>query len=264
MRGGVASFLVGALLNATATAALASAGWVSIPPDGADTTVVAFSRSEPGVAWVGTTDGLYRSEDGGVSWPVAGLRGVWVLALAVHPHDGRDVWAVSEGPVVWRSEDGGATFARHEVGASSWGDPDLALDFEDPEVAYLTASDDLYVTHDGGATWSKLPRMQGQGAFRWYHPVLSTPAAVFAGNGNGLYRSTDHGASWVLIGPEPVNEIGAIASDASGQRLWVVAPSTPFPPFTSPAAFTSADGGQSWLARTGGFPAGYLRRHPSP
>jgi photosystem II stability/assembly factor-like uncharacterized protein len=268
MRGAVASFLVGALLNAAATAASASAGWVSIPPDGADTTVVAFSRSEPGVVWVGTSDGPYRSEDGGVSWLATGLRGVEVLALAVHPHDGRDVWAVSEGPavserpVVWRSDDGGATFARHDVGASGWRVYDLALDFEDPEIAYLTAGADLYVTRDGGATWSKLPRIPGQGAFGWYRPVLSTPAAVFAGNGNGLYRSTDHGASWALSGPKPVNEIGAIASDASGQRLWVVAPSTPFPPFTSPAAFTSADGGQSWLARTGGFPAGYLPSAP--
>ena len=248
MRGGVASIIVGALLHATATAALASAGWVSIPPDGADTSAIAFSRSEPGVVWAGTADGLVRSEDGGVNWAAAGLAGFAIGPVAVHPGDGRQVWAASSGPAVWHSDDGGATFARTDLEPTVGSVQDLALDVSDPDTAYLVGNGRMRVTDDGGATWTEVPALQRQG---WYGTILATPGGVFAANRIGLYRSTDRGATWTLAGLPPANLAGSFAADASGLRFWLVSSS-----LTNPLLYTSSDGAHVWSQATGVLPGG--------
>ena len=252
MRGGVVSFVVGALLNATATAALASAGWVSIPPDGAETRAVAFSALEPGVVWVGTANGLYRSVDGGASWSAAGFSGLAVGPVAVHPGDGREVWVASSGPTVWHSRDGGATYARTDLGSAIGDAMDLALDVEDPDTAYITANNRMVVTHDGGASWTEVPAPYRLG---WYGTVLAVPGGVFAANRTGLYRSTDHGATWTLAGEAPRPDIDSFTSDASGQRLWMITRADP-----NSLLYTSADGGHVWSPATGGLPGGI---HPT-
>ncbi|MBI4916919.1 MAG: hypothetical protein HY825_13810 [Acidobacteria bacterium] len=246
MRGGVASFIVAALLNAAATAALAAAGWVSIPPDGADTSAIAFSRSEPGVVWAGTADGLVRSEDGGVSWAAAGLAGFAIGPVAVHPDDGRQVWAASSGPAVWHSDDGGATFARTDLEPAVGSVQDLALDVSDPGTAYLVGDSRMRITHDGGVTWTNVGAPQNQ---VWYGTVLATPGGVFAANRTGLYRSTDHGGSWTMAGLAPANQAGSFAADASGLRLWMVSYS-----LTNPLLYTSSDGGHVWSQAIGVLP----------
>ncbi len=246
MRGAVASFVVVAVQSAAATAALASAGWVSIPPDGADTSAIAFSRSEPGVVWAGTADGLYRSEDGGASWAAAGLPGLAIGPVAVHPGDGRHVWAVASGPVVWHSGDGGATFVPADLGSTTSEVRDLTLDFADVDTAYVMGSINMLVTRDGGASWTEVAAPLRRG---WYGTILATPEGVLAGDYSGLYRSTDHGATWTFIEQSPGIGVGSFASDASGQRLWMITRST-----SNPLLYTSSDGGHLWLHPTGSLP----------
>ena len=60
------------------------------------------------VLYAGAQAGLYRSDDGGRSWPATGYTGS-VFALATSP-DGRTVILVDRATDVYRSDDGGATW----------------------------------------------------------------------------------------------------------------------------------------------------------
>lgn len=61
--------------------------------------------------YAGTKDGLFKSVDAGGTWTEV-LRGQKIVGIAVSPSDPQVLYAVSEEGVVFRSQDGGATWAR--------------------------------------------------------------------------------------------------------------------------------------------------------
>ena len=65
------------------------------------------------VIFVGTFDGIYKSADGGKSWSEQseGLENRDVTALAIDPDDPQIVYCGTWGKGVYRSDDGGATWA---------------------------------------------------------------------------------------------------------------------------------------------------------
>src|SRR5919109_3284984 len=66
-----------------------------------------------GRAWCGTArDGVFRSDDGGVSWRPSGLRARRVTAVAASPTERDVVWAGTEPSEVWRSPDAGDRWER--------------------------------------------------------------------------------------------------------------------------------------------------------
>lgn len=221
------------------------AGWRSLGPDGAEVAALAFSVTEPGVVWAATGNGLYRSRDAGTSWALVALAGAGVRAVAVHPRDGRQVWAafVDDSPMsVWRSEDGGTSAALSTLGV--WTDRmwDLALDFADPESAYLGTDRGLFITHDGGATWSPGPGELGSSMTR---TVVTAPGAVLVGQVGPqlLFMSTDHGATWSAFGLP--RSLGDLAADAAGRTLWMAG---------WEELYLSMDGGRSWSPASGSLP----------
>jgi len=238
---------VAVTLAAALAASPAVAGWRSLGPEGAQVVGLAFSASEPGVVWAATPDGLYRSLDGGASWSAAGLQGRTVRAVAVHPRDGRGVWAaVTESEIVssvWRSRDGGNSFERHELGV--WTDRmwELALDVEDASTAYLATDRGLLITRDGGESWAGAAGTLGSEMTRL---VLARPGAVFAATVGFelLHRSTDRGVTWSAGSPGP--EWGwFLDADVAGRTLWLA---------REEGLLTSMDGGESWAPAPGSLP----------
>lgn len=65
----------------------------------------------PGVVIAGTVSGIYRSQDGGLSFGPVGPSRLPVLTLASHPALPHRVLAGTEGQGVWASEDGGETWS---------------------------------------------------------------------------------------------------------------------------------------------------------
>src|SRR5262245_34175831 len=61
--------------------------------------------------WCGThTGGVFRSDDGGVSWHGVGLEGRSIMSLTASPVQLDLVWVGTEPSEVWRSVDAGATW----------------------------------------------------------------------------------------------------------------------------------------------------------
>ncbi len=172
---------------------------------------VTFDPHHPDTIWVGTGenvggrhvgygDGVYRSRDGGTTWECLGLRDSQHIAkILVHPDDPDTVWVAAQGPLwssggergVYRSTDGGKTWAR-TLGDDRWtGATELVLDPRDPDRLYA-------------ATWQR-------------HRTVAN--YLGGGPGSGLHKSEDGGVTWTRLGEGlPEGDMGKIGLAISPQR----------------------------------------------
>ncbi len=160
--------------------------------------------------------GTFRSEDGGETWTPINKDvaaefmpdpypevGQCVHKLLVHPQHPEVLWQQNHCGV-YRSDDGGDTWQRLDGNGlpTSFGFP-LALDPEDPDVAYVipeqsqehhfTADGRLGVfrTRDGGASWELMS--DGLPSQAWV-AVLREGLAY---DDDGIYFGTQSGSVWV-------------------------------------------------------------------
>lgn len=146
--------------------------------------------------------GVYRSEDGGLSWTrVNSLnpRPMYFSRIRVDPNDDQKVWVL--GVQQHRSEDGGKTFTDraapgvHADGHAIWIDPD------DERHIILGVDGGVYVTYDGGSNWDHLNHVPiGQ----FYHVAIDTqPLPMVYG---GLQDNGSWGGPTMTRAGGPVNE----------------------------------------------------------
>ncbi|HEV3091812.1 MAG TPA: hypothetical protein VGX91_10295 [Candidatus Cybelea sp.] len=241
-------------------------------PEGRASAVVG-SNLNPLLYYAGTADGgVWKSVDGGTSWQnVSDLIHLGsVGAIAVAANDGSDVW-VGAGETNPRNDVIPESGLYHSTnGGRSWqvvafpsapGISRIVLDPSDPKHIVIGVLGDVfapssqrgvYVSFDGGATFSKTLYLSEQSgasdiamdpknpsvvyAGMWH--VLRRPWAIVSGgtNDDGLYRSGDGGRTWkevtgngfpaapigrigVAIAPSQPNRIYALVESAAGV-LW--------------------------------------------
>jgi len=146
---------------------------------------------DTGTIWVGTGennssrssyagDGVYRSTDWGASWEHMGLTDSQRIGrILVDPEDPNVVWVAALGALyspneergVFRSTDGGQTWVKNLYINDRTGAVDLVMDPTDPNTLYA-------------AMWERDRRA-------WNF--------VEAGEGSGIWKTTDGGQSWVPI-----------------------------------------------------------------
>jgi photosystem II stability/assembly factor-like uncharacterized protein len=153
--------------------------------------------------------GVMLTEDGGATWmdhrPGAQPD---CHALAWHPSAEGRAYEAGGGGAAW-SFDGGRSWRAADEGRDrnyTWA---LAVDPDDPERWYLSASTGPGAAHRGGDPRAHLYRWEGEGPWREAEaglpqPLDSMPYALAASDGDTfvgladgrLYRSTDRGESW--------------------------------------------------------------------
>ncbi len=123
--------------------------------------------------------GVYRSIDGGRSWDDAteGLPSTFGFPIAVHPRDPRTVWTLplngdtqgrfppDASAAVWKSADGGASWAKKQAGLPVRDcfftvlRQGMATDRSDPAGVYFgTNSGSVFASRDEGETWDEIAR----------------------------------------------------------------------------------------------------------
>jgi photosystem II stability/assembly factor-like uncharacterized protein len=190
--------------------------WIAPSPHEADRLLVGIELG-----------GVMLSEDGGATWmdhrPGAQPD---CHALAWHPSAEGRAYEAGGGGAAW-SFDAGRTWQAADEGRDrnyTWA---LAVDPDEPDRWYLSASTGPGAAHRGGDPQARLYRWEGEGPWRSIETGLPEPldsmpyalatsdGATYVGLADGrLYRSADRGESWERL-PLAGDEIPALIALAA-------------------------------------------------
>ena len=137
---------------------------------------------------------------------------------------------------------------------------DVAVDPQDPTHFYVGyASGGLWETTDNGSTYTPLFDNEavmtvGDLDVHWASGTIylgtgevNSSRSSYAGD--GVYRSTDGGKSWMHLGLDETHHIGRVIVDQDdANRVWVAALGHLYGPNPERGLFVTRDGGETWDA----------------
>lgn len=232
------------------------ASWTGTPLEALVRALV-IDPTSPARLFAGTQDGhgLWRTDDAATSWSVAndGLVNTSVGALATAPSAELVVYAAAGNAGVFRSDDGGTTFARTAFTGEIGLFPSLAVDPTTASTVFLgDATGGVFKTVDGGASWQPID----QQALPLLVDALlidpTSPAIVYAGGFGGVARSTTGGDDWTLVNTGLVPFVTALAIDPTAPATLYAAAAPLMGPTT--AIFKTTDAGAHWEPASTGLP----------
>ena len=251
---------------------------------------IAVALSDPNVIYVGSGeglqrpdlsvgDGVYKSVDAGKTWTHLGLRdGQQIPQIAVDPRDADRVlvavaghpYAANEERGIFRSSDGGKTFAKVLYKDEDIGGADVLFDPKNPDVAYASLWEarqgpwengawngpggGIFKSTDNGKTWQQLSGGLPAGIIQSNIAIAPSNtnrliASVAVPGAVNIYRSDDAGSTWAIItrDPRPAGRIGGgdlsvPRFDPKNAEVVIVA---------STVSWKSVDGGKTWAAFRG-------------
>src|SRR5262245_40914348 len=129
----------------------------------------------------------------------------------------------------------------------------------EPNVFYAGAvNGGVWKTTDFGRTWTPIFDDQPTGSIGAIAVAPSNPSVVYVGSGEGLarpdlsvgdgvFKSTDAGKTWTLLGLKDGQQIPNIAVDPKNpDRLFVAVAGHPYGPNAERGIFRSVDGGRTF------------------
>ncbi|HET9096355.1 MAG TPA: hypothetical protein VFN37_06810 [Candidatus Baltobacteraceae bacterium] len=239
--------------------------WREIGPalPGGRVAAVAGSDTDPNLYYIGSAGGgVWKSQDGGETWQAVFEKEkvAAIGAVAIDPKNNDVVWVgtgesnprndVTYGDGVYKSTDGGKTFKNLGL-AGTRHISRIAIDPKDPNHVVVGALGDVfgpshdrgvYVTWDGGKTWSQTLFVSDQSGASDIAMDPSDPNVVYAGiwhfkrqpwtftsggPDDGLYKSTDGGKTWTKLTGHGLptgitGRIGLAIAPSNGKRVYAL------------------------------------------
>jgi photosystem II stability/assembly factor-like uncharacterized protein len=175
--------------------------WIAPSPHDADLLLVGIELG-----------GLMRSTDGGATWadhrPGAQRD---VHSLAWHPRVAERAYEAGGGGAAW-SEDGGDTWQPADEGRDRHYTWSVAVDPDDPELWYVSASTGPFAAHGGrdpqarifgrrrGEPWQPLGGGLPEPLPAMPYALVAADGRLFAGLADGqIWASTDRGETWARL-----------------------------------------------------------------
>ncbi len=173
-----------------------------------------FSSGGPG-------SGLYRSQDGGVTWKQLQGNGLpdgilGRIGVAISGANSDRIYALVEAKDggIFRSEDGGEKWTRvNEDGRfrqRAWYFSNIFADPKAPDTVYVLNTG-LFRSVDGGKTFTLLPARHGDHHGLWIDP--ENPQRIGNANDGGASVSMDGGKTWTTQGNQPTAQFYHVAVD---------------------------------------------------
>lgn len=189
-------------------------------------------------------------------WLGPATSGGRLRTIAISPSDPNLIFIGSAGGGIWRSTDGGSTWTVCDDFMPALSVSSIVFDPHNPNVVYAgtgegfgnadeIAGAGIFKSTDGGVTWPQLPATALSVSSHFHYvdrlAFSSDGSVLLAATADGVYRSTDGGASFVNTAP-------------AGAYLQVVF--SPSDPTAAVAAqdgvvIHTRDGGQTWTVATG-------------
>ncbi|GMV31234.1 MAG: hypothetical protein AMXMBFR59_33590 [Rhodanobacteraceae bacterium] len=213
-------------VNGGATLSAMTSTWGTSQKVHQDTHVVRYSASNPNRFWVGTDGGLWRTDDGGLSYVNmnANLNITQFYDVAVHPNDVNIVFG--------GAQDNGSSGRRTSL---QWGltfaSGDGFMNAVDPtnpsrvfQTSYPSSNFPTIVRSNASGSLGSFELMPRAGLvassqFPWVTPLAVAGNQLFVAS-NTLYRTTTDGSSWTAVSPN----MGSAASVVTPQLIGVLMP----------------------------------------
>ena len=161
--------------------------------------------TQPNVIFAGTSEGLYRSNDGGKNWKLRTSKAVVIRAIVVHPDKPNRVLIATDDFGVRVSDNLGDDFADANTGFIHR--HILAIMPDANERGRILASvyhdgggGSIFASSDGGENWQSSSTGLGPRDVFALYQLHDNPSVIYAGTNNGVYRSNDRGVSWSFVG----------------------------------------------------------------
>ena len=130
---------------------------------------------------------------------------------------------------------------------------------QQPNVFYIGVNNGgVWKTNDYGRTWKPIFDDQPTGSVGDIAVAPSNPNIIYVasgegiqrpdlGVGNGVYKSTDAGKTWINTGLKDGQQIGSIIIDPTNEnRVFVAVLGHPYGPNTERGVYKTIDGGKNW------------------
>ena len=182
------------------------------------------------------------------TWQTIGPFGAWIMALAIDSNNSQIMYAATYGNGVFKSTNGGASWATVNNGINVKSLYTIAIDPNDSQTIY-TWGERLYKSTDGGVSWTTGGDW-GVVMSNAKNLVIDPhdSKTIYAGTAsNGIYKSTDSGSTWLAVnsGMATAN-IQSLTIDP-GNRLTLYASTS------GSGVFKSTNGGSSWQTINSGM-----------
>jgi len=162
---------------------------------------IAIDPTDPDVIYSASYGSVFKSIDAGNSWFEYTVSSVQTEGIIINPASPQILYTATAGEGVWKSNDGGQTWAKSSNGIRALGFPhddphSLEIDETNPNYIYSGSINGGYRSTNGGSSWEKMDHPSGSILALLTHP--SATGNVYSYH-NSLDISTTNGSSgsWI-------------------------------------------------------------------
>lgn len=224
--------------------------------------MLAVAPSAPNTIYAATSDGFYRSTDGGTTWTKmqgAGMSSFsFTRALAVDPSNASVVY-LGNFSGLFKSTDSGSNWTA--VTTAPLGTPNISAIVFDPQTAstmYVGSGSGVFKSTTGGSTWITQNNfgIAGIPSVSSFAIDPTTPLTIYAGTfSHGLFKSTNGGGVWTAMnngmgGSNPTFVNTVVIDPANTSTIYTGHGNS----FNAGGINQSTNSGTSWTPLTNGVP----------